>query len=68
MPLTAVYANTLVFAGRIFALAFWRIEGVAIKLLKALPSVKKHSLTRILGEAGIPEGCANLLYLPVDFV
>ena len=51
----AVYANTLVFSGRIFALAFFRIEGVALKLLRALPSVKKKFLTRCLVEAAIEE-------------
>ncbi|KAH8921091.1 DUF1765-domain-containing protein [Atractiella rhizophila] len=51
----AVYANTLVFAGRLFALAFFRIDGVALKLLRALPPVKRGSLRRILGEAGLDE-------------
>ncbi|GJN91395.1 hypothetical protein Rhopal_004416-T1 [Rhodotorula paludigena] len=51
----AVYANTLVFSGRIFALAFFRIAGVALKLLRALPPVKRLSLRRILQEAGVDE-------------
>ncbi|GAA6060753.1 hypothetical protein JCM10212_003797 [Sporobolomyces blumeae] len=51
----AVYANTLVFSGRVFALAFFRIEGVALKLLRALPPVKRHGLKRILEEAGVDE-------------
>ncbi|BGP17250.1 hypothetical protein JCM10213v2_005268 [Rhodosporidiobolus nylandii] len=49
----AVYANTLVFSGRVFALAFFRIPGVAVKLLRALPPVKRHGLERILEEAGV---------------
>ncbi|GAA5959194.1 hypothetical protein JCM10213_000611, partial [Rhodosporidiobolus nylandii] len=48
----AVYANTLV-SGRVFALAFFRIPGVAVKLLRALPPVKRHGLERILQEAGV---------------
>ncbi|GAA5859845.1 hypothetical protein JCM8547_004356 [Rhodosporidiobolus lusitaniae] len=51
----AVYANTLVFSGRVFALAFFRIEGVALKLLRALPPVKRHGLKRILEEVGVKE-------------
>ncbi|GAA5824324.1 hypothetical protein JCM11251_000377 [Rhodosporidiobolus azoricus] len=51
----AVYANTLVFSGRIFALAFFRIEGVALKLLRALPPVKRQGLKRILDEANVQE-------------
>ncbi|GAA5958532.1 hypothetical protein JCM21900_005428 [Sporobolomyces salmonicolor] len=51
----AVYANTLVFSGRVFALAFFRIEGVALKLLRALPPVKCSGLRRILEEAGVKE-------------
>jgi len=50
-----VYANTLVFSGRVFALAFWRIEGVGLKLLRALPQVKRAGLKRILEEAGVNE-------------
>lgn len=53
--IAAVYANTLVFSGRIFALAFFRIEGVALKLLRALPPVKRQCLKRVLDEAGINE-------------
>ena len=55
LSLTAVYANTLVFSGRVFALAFWRIEGVGLKLLRALPQVKRAGLKRILEEAGVNE-------------
>ncbi|SCZ89139.1 BZ3500_MvSof-1268-A1-R1_Chr9g10305 [Microbotryum saponariae] len=51
----AVYANTLVFSGRILALSFFRIEGVALKLLKALPPIKKAYLRRILEEVGVDE-------------
>ncbi|GAA5890657.1 hypothetical protein JCM6882_000614 [Rhodosporidiobolus microsporus] len=51
----AVYANTLVFSGRIFALAFFRIEGVALKLLRALPPVKRQGLKRVLDEAEVQE-------------
>ncbi|GAA5988306.1 hypothetical protein JCM5350_002850 [Sporobolomyces pararoseus] len=51
----AVYANTLVFSGRVFAIAFWRIEGVGLKLLRALPQVKRAGLKRVLEEAGIDE-------------
>jgi hypothetical protein len=56
----AVYANTLVFSGRVFALAFFRIEGVALKLLRALPPVKRQGLKRILDEAGVKETCVLL--------
>lgn len=58
--LSAVYANTLVFSGRVFALAFFRIEGVALKLLRALPPVKRLGLQRILEEAGINPQCVSL--------
>jgi hypothetical protein len=51
----AVYANTLVLSGRILALAFFRIEGVALKLLRSLPSVKHSFLKRILLEVGTDE-------------
>ncbi|GAA5960117.1 hypothetical protein JCM3765_002478 [Sporobolomyces pararoseus] len=51
----AVYANTLVFSGRVFAIAFWRIEGVGLKLLRALPQVKRAGLKRVLEEAGMDE-------------
>ncbi|KAA1137603.1 hypothetical protein PGTUg99_008638 [Puccinia graminis f. sp. tritici] len=46
----AVYANTLVFAGRMLSLAFFRIEGVGRKLLRALPPVKRMSMRRLLDE------------------
>ncbi|GAA6012848.1 hypothetical protein JCM11491_006199 [Sporobolomyces phaffii] len=51
----AVYANTLVFSGRVFAIAFWRIEGVGLKLLRALPQVKRTGLKRVLEEAGFDD-------------
>ncbi|GAA5876682.1 hypothetical protein JCM16303_003625 [Sporobolomyces ruberrimus] len=51
----AVYANTLVFSGRVFAIAFWRIDGVGVKLLRALPQVKRAGLKRVLDEAGLSE-------------
>ncbi|KAK4054299.1 hypothetical protein OIO90_003532 [Microbotryomycetes sp. JL221] len=51
----AVYANTLVFSGRVMALAFFRIEGVAVKLLRALPRVKRQCFSRVLAEAGVKE-------------
>ncbi|GAA6043762.1 hypothetical protein JCM8097_006660 [Rhodosporidiobolus ruineniae] len=51
----AVYANTLVFSGRVFALSFFRVEGVALKLLRALPPVKRQGLKRILDETGVKE-------------
>ncbi|GAA5875165.1 hypothetical protein JCM3774_001659 [Rhodotorula dairenensis] len=51
----AVYANTLVFSGRILALAFFRVDGVALKLIRALPPVKRLTLRRVLQEAGIDE-------------
>ncbi|BGP25489.1 proteophosphoglycan ppg4 [Rhodotorula toruloides] len=51
----AVYANTLAFSGRVFALAFFRVEGVALKLLRALPTVKRQALRRVLQETGIRE-------------
>lgn len=53
--LAAVFANTLVFSGRILALAFFRIEGVALKLLRSLPPIRRNCLRRILDEAGIDE-------------
>ncbi|BGP33006.1 hypothetical protein JCM10296v2_004795 [Rhodotorula toruloides] len=52
---SAVYANTLAFSGRVFALAFFRVEGVALKLLRALPTVKRQALRRVLEEAGVQE-------------
>ncbi|WAQ90183.1 hypothetical protein PtA15_12A169 [Puccinia triticina] len=50
----AVYANTLVFAGRMLSLAFFRIEGVGRKLLRALPPVKRMSMRRLLDEMDHP--------------
>lgn len=46
------------------ALAFFRVEGVAIKLLHALPPVKKQGLKRILDEAGIDETYVPSCALP----
>ncbi|KPV76862.1 uncharacterized protein RHOBADRAFT_51847 [Rhodotorula graminis WP1] len=51
----AVYANILTFSSRVLALAFFRIDGVALKLLRALPPVKQQGLRRIMGEAGVDE-------------
>ncbi|BGP54940.1 hypothetical protein JCM8202v2_002527 [Rhodotorula sphaerocarpa] len=51
----AVFANTLVFSGRILAIAFFRVDGVALKLIRALPPVKRQTLRRILQEAGADE-------------
>lgn len=45
-----VYHNNLVFAGRIIALSLFRIPGVGIKLLMALP-VRKASLKYVTREA-----------------
>lgn len=53
----AVYANVLAFSSRVFALAFFRLEGVALKLLRSLPPVKRQGLKRILEEAGVNEQC-----------
>ena len=49
----AVYANTLGFSGRLLAIAFFRIEGVGIKLLRLLPQVKRQDLKRVLQEIGV---------------
>ncbi|GAA5844902.1 hypothetical protein JCM9279_000039 [Rhodotorula babjevae] len=51
----AVFSNILAFSGRIFALSFFRIAGVGLKLLRALPPVKQQGLRRILAEAGVEE-------------
>ncbi|KAL9938573.1 hypothetical protein V8E36_002292 [Tilletia maclaganii] len=45
-----VYQNTLIFTGRLLAIAFFRIPGVASKLLRALP-VNRFALERISSEA-----------------
>ncbi|KAK0559454.1 hypothetical protein OC844_004400 [Tilletia horrida] len=45
-----VYQNTLIFTGRLLAVAFFRIPGVASKLLRALP-VNRFALERISSEA-----------------
>lgn len=45
-----VYQNTLIFSGRLLAVAFFRIEGVASKLLRALP-VNRFALERVATEA-----------------
>jgi hypothetical protein len=46
-----VYQNTLIFSGRLLAVAFFRVKGVAGKLLRALP-VNRFALERVAGEAG----------------
>ncbi|PWN51292.1 hypothetical protein IE53DRAFT_56416 [Violaceomyces palustris] len=46
-----VYQNTLIFSGRLLAVAFFRVEGVASKLLRALP-VNRFALERVANEAG----------------
>lgn len=56
----AVYANTLVFAGRVFALAFFRIEGVGLKLLRALPPIKRLCVRRLMIEAGLEDKCVDV--------
>lgn len=53
----AVYANTLAFSGRMLALAFFRLEGVGLKLLRLLPQVKRQDLKRVAQEAGIDWRC-----------
>ncbi|UZJ52585.1 hypothetical protein CBS101457_001905 [Exobasidium rhododendri] len=45
-----VYQNTLIFSGRLLAIAFFRIAGVASKLLRALP-VNRFALERVASEA-----------------
>ncbi|GHJ85745.1 hypothetical protein NliqN6_2147 [Naganishia liquefaciens] len=42
-----VFHNTLMFAGRMLAFAFFRIEGIALQLLSALPT-KQAMLTRFM--------------------
>ncbi len=44
-----VYQNTLIFSGRLLAVAFFRINGVASKLLRALP-VNRFALERVARE------------------
>ncbi|EPQ29309.1 uncharacterized protein PFL1_03064 [Pseudozyma flocculosa PF-1] len=46
-----VYQNTLIFSGRLLAVAFFRVDGVATKLLRALP-VNRFALERVAKEAG----------------
>lgn len=46
-----VYQNTLIFSGRLLAVAFFRIEGVATKLLRALP-INRFALERVTAEVG----------------
>lgn len=53
--LTAIFANTLGFAGKMLAAAFWNLEGVALKMLRLLPAVKKQHVLRILSEAGVED-------------
>ena len=45
-----VYQNTLIFSGRLLAVAFFRMAGVASKLLRALP-VNRFALERVAQEA-----------------
>ncbi|CEH18400.1 Uncharacterised protein family UPF0592 [Ceraceosorus bombacis] len=45
-----VYQNTLIFSGRLLAVAFFRVTGVASKLLRALP-VNRFALERVAAEA-----------------
>lgn len=45
-----VYQNTLIFSGRLLAVAFFRVENVASKLLRALP-VNRFALERVASEA-----------------
>ncbi|CDW94899.1 hypothetical protein, partial [Sporisorium scitamineum] len=44
-----VYQNTLIFSGRLLAVAFFRVNGVASKLLRALP-VNRFALERVARE------------------
>lgn len=37
------------------ALAAFRLEGVALDLLRRLPAIKKANLTRLMTEAGLDE-------------
>lgn len=46
-----VYQNTLIFSGRLLAVAFFRVRGVASKLLRALP-VSRFALERVAAEFG----------------
>ncbi|PWN25634.1 hypothetical protein BDZ90DRAFT_234070 [Jaminaea rosea] len=46
-----VYQNTLIFSGRLLAVAFFRVPGVASKLLRALP-INRFALERVAAEAG----------------
>lgn len=45
-----VYQNTLIFSGRLLAVAFFRVAGVASKLLRALP-INRFALERVAIEA-----------------
>lgn len=45
-----VYQNTLIFSGRLLAVAFFRVSGVANKLLRALP-INRFALERVAAEA-----------------
>lgn len=45
-----VYQNTLIFSGRLLAVAFFRLKGVASKLLRSLP-VNRFALERIATDA-----------------
>lgn len=46
-----VYQNTLIFSGRLLAVAFFRVDGVANKLLRALP-INRFALERVAAEMG----------------
>ena len=52
---TAIFANTLGFAGKMLAAAFWNLDGVALKMLRLLPAVKKQHILRILSESGVDD-------------
>lgn len=45
-----VYQNTLIFSGRLLAIAFFRVDGVASKLLRALP-INRFAMERVAAEA-----------------
>ncbi|GAA94675.1 uncharacterized protein L969DRAFT_87615 [Mixia osmundae IAM 14324] len=46
----AVYANTLAFAGRLLAVAYFRLEDVGLKLMRLLPPLKPKHYDRIVAE------------------
>jgi hypothetical protein len=51
-----VYQNTLIFSGRLLAVAFFRVDNVASKLLRALP-VNRFALERVAAEAKWDVNC-----------